>query len=490
MVKDLKYIIKRVLIGVGIALILMLFKGGLIADTYALDYTIYFENTTNSNYNTSGSTNTFLYVSGVFNRVSVVSNNNMLQNDGKYELYSTITLGLDRGGLCTSSNFGLRGDFYIGNSRRNQWINPTTTWNNVDDINVGNNSFCNYTWGSVQTFTSNISSNGITYDFYFTNPTAINYIRINRFDLVNIGSTTSDAINNMTNQIINNNNSNTNNIINNQNDNTQNIIDNQNQNTDKEIESQKVCKTDIIDISSISLDNKYLTNQGEVANQNNFGVSDYIQLDSESTLRVTKVNFNNSCFYDSSKTFISCFSPTSLGSINIPSNAKFLRVTFAKNGSSPILELYHCVNGNQAVNDTISDLDKNITDDTGLSNDEIGGYLDLDYASDTPISDLLLMPLTLINKFIDGFNGSCSDYSLGSLLGTSLVLPCINVEDHVGSNVWSIIDGLCSIFLIYNIGLLFVHMYDSITSLNDGFDELYTPKHADVGYTPKHGGGN
>ena len=44
MVKDIRYIIKRILIGVGIALILMLFKGGLIADVNALSLTAYDSN--------------------------------------------------------------------------------------------------------------------------------------------------------------------------------------------------------------------------------------------------------------------------------------------------------------------------------------------------------------------------------------------------------------------------------------------------------------
>lgn len=147
------------------------------------------------------------------NRISVHEPNYVLQNDSKYELYSTITLGINR-----SSNLGLRNDFYIGNLQGTTWIQGNTTWNNVDSINPGSNGFYNFLWGSVQSFTSTFSSNGISYDFYFSNPTELNYINVSRFELVNTGSSTNDAINNSTNIIINNNNQNTQNIIDSQNE--------------------------------------------------------------------------------------------------------------------------------------------------------------------------------------------------------------------------------------------------------------------------------
>lgn len=37
MVKDAKYIIKRIIIGVGVALVLMLLKGGLIMNVHAME---------------------------------------------------------------------------------------------------------------------------------------------------------------------------------------------------------------------------------------------------------------------------------------------------------------------------------------------------------------------------------------------------------------------------------------------------------------------
>lgn len=111
-------------------------------------------------------------------------------------------------------------------------------------------------------------------------------------------------------------------------------------------------------------------------------------------------------------------------------------------------------------------------------------------ASDTPISDLITMPLTLLNAYVNGVSANCSPYNLGSLLGTNLVLPCINLQQRLGSNLWGVIDALVSIFMIYNIAMLFISAFEGFTSLRDDYEGLYQPKHADTGYQPKHGGGS
>ena len=112
---------------------------------------------------------------------------------------------------------------------------------------------------------------------------------------------------------------------------------------------------------------------------------------------------------------------------------------------------------------------------------------DLDTNSDmTPVSNLLSLPITLLNRFLTAFQGTCSPYALGSLLGTTLILPCINLNNYLGSSLVNIIDIICSSFIFYNIALLCIHMFDKWTSLTDDFDELYSPKHE---YHGKHEGG-
>lgn len=138
-------------------------------------------------------------------RVSIRYNSFNLIEGGKYNLYSTIQLWKDN----TSTN--INGDrFFTGNLLSTQWNNKSViTWNSIDRITWDPNTQLNVIeWGLVQQFTSIISSNGITFDFYFLSPTFIEAIRVKRFDIENYGNTTNDAINNSSNNIINNQNSN------------------------------------------------------------------------------------------------------------------------------------------------------------------------------------------------------------------------------------------------------------------------------------------
>ena len=292
--------------------------------------------------------------------------------------------------------------------------------------------------------------------------------------------------------IINNNNSNTNQIIQNNEQNTQDIIDNQNENTDREIESQQVCKQ--YDKNNIYTDNSFLRASGTVYSQPSFGITDYISI-LNSTIKVLNIYTSSSstdanlCFYNVNKSIISCISNTTLTSnsyLTIPPDASFVRFVIRKSDNRPIFEV--CTNGNQALNDSLNGLNDTLNDTSQPNTNQDFNDMNNMVASSTPISDLITMPLTLINAYINGVNSSCSPINLGNLYGTDLILPCINLEQRLGSNLWNIIDAFFSIFMCYNIGMLFITAFDGITSLRDDFEGLYQPRHADTGYTPKHGG--
>ena len=97
--------------------------------------------------------------------------------------------------------------------------------------------------------------------------------------------------------------------------------------------------------------------------------------------------------------------------------------------------------------------------------------------SDSPVSDLLTMPLTLLNSYVNGFSSTCNSYNLGSLYDHDLILPCVSIEKYVGSNLWSLIDVIFTLYMVYNIGMLCVSIYESITELDDGMQLLYSPQH-------------
>lgn len=314
----------------------------------------------------------------------------------------------------------------------------------------------------------------------------------------NNNANTQNIINNQTNNtdsIINNQNSNTNQIIQDNQQNTQDIINNQNSNTQQEIESQKVCK--YIDKKDIVLDRHGLDSSGRLTNTNNYGITDYIPISNTTELKIYIGTgyVNYMCFYNTNKEVTSCLSysnitpDTTNGTIlTIPSGSSYFRAPINYSYNRPTFNL--CTNGNQALNDSVNDLNDSITStESPNTNQDIDDMNDM-VASDTPISDLITMPLTLFNAYINGINSSCSPFNIGNLYGTDIVFPCLNLQQRLGSNLWSIIDAFFSIFMCYNIGMLFITAFDGLTSLRDDFEGLYQPRHADTGYQPKHGGGN
>lgn len=271
---------------------------------------------------------------------------------------------------------------------------------------------------------------------------------------------------------------NTQDIINSSGSNTQSIIDNQNDNTQQTIDSQKVCK--YIDKNDIKENNKYLNSTGVVNSANGVGVTDYINiLSSDITIVSAVTGSANTCFYNSNKELISCTNLNGLsGTLTVPVNSQYIRSTISVSQNRPTFNI--CTNGNQSLNnaltdDSIPDLDINV-----------------DVSSSTPISDLLTMPLTILNTLIQTLSDTCSNYSIPFFYNTTITFPCFTISDYLGSNITNYIDLFICLYMCYNIAMLIVTIFEDITSLNDIFNSLYEPKHAYTGYQPRHakGGAN
>lgn len=93
-------------------------------------------------------------------------------------------------------------------------------------------------------------------------------------------------------------------------------------------------------------------------------------------------------------------------------------------------------------------------------------------ASNGTITQLLTLPIQLYQNILNSVNGSCSSFNLGNLLGTSLLLPCINLQQLLGSTLYGIIDILCSGLFILAFRKKMVDIFNHMTSLNDRGNEL------------------
>ena len=126
------------------------------------------------------------------------------------------------------------------------------------------------------------------------------------------------------------------------------------------------------------------------------------------------------------------------------------------------------INNQGAIKDGINDVNSSInSDNVDDPSTSINQFKDK-IAENGVITQLVGLPVTLFTKVLNSVNGTCSSYNLGSLFGTDLILPCINIENYLGSSLWSIIDVLISGLFVYTISKKFIKVFENMSSLNEG----------------------
>ena len=146
------------------------------------------------------------------------------------------------------------------------------------------------------------------------------------------------------------------------------------------------------------------------------------------------------------------------------------------------------IDNSNKTNDKLDNLDGTIKNED-ISDIDLG-FSDISEPSDTPISDLILMPITVLNQLKTVTDWNCQPWLLPfDFFGGSntLQFSCINLRKYIGDEVFNIIDELASFFMIYSIALSFINFFEDITSLRDVYDDMYTPQHSAKPYIPKHG---
>lgn len=236
-----------------------------------------------------------------------------------------------------------------------------------------------------------------------------------------------------TQSIINNQNQNTENIINNQDSNTQDIIDNQNQNTQSIIDSNKACISTIYTKNN-GVSRGYLDGTGSISANpsSSYIVTDYISIDSDSKLKVLlhRSGGGNYCFYNSSKSYISCSNTTNIADntfITLPSNVSYVRFTFHIADNLPRYEITICKNGNQAVVDSITD------DDVSGANSSASNFFSSFTTETYGLTSVITAPLSFIQSLT---SKTCSPLVLPlPYVNRNLELPCMTsiYQEHFGS---------------------------------------------------------
>lgn len=134
------------------------------------------------------------------------------------------------------------------------------------------------------------------------------------------------------------------------------------------------------------------------------------------------------------------------------------------------------ISQNNQINNNITNVNNNITDETGVSNNDISDFLeDLPLISFGPVSTLIQIPIRLITDAVSIFGSNvCSGpLNLGTLYGTAITLPCINIRNYVGNTIYNTFDLIFAVFILYNTFMMIVHFVESWTTLKDGFSSIY-----------------
>lgn len=130
------------------------------------------------------------------------------------------------------------------------------------------------------------------------------------------------------------------------------------------------------------------------------------------------------------------------------------------------------VNELQESNQKLNDIDSTLNDSSTDSSDSTISNLQSDLPTNSVISDILLLPVRLLQAIINSLGSTCSNFNLGSLYGTNLVMPCIDIQNYVGSAIWTFIDLVFSGMFVLVIRKKFIQIWENITNLKGGGNEV------------------
>lgn len=123
---------------------------------------------------------------------------------------------------------------------------------------------------------------------------------------------------------------------------------------------------------------------------------------------------------------------------------------------------------NIEINQNINDINDNITsDDVDSPNDSLQDMQDM-LPSNSTITSLIALPITLYQKVLNNVNGTCSSMNLGALYGTNLIMPCIEISYYLGNTLWNTIDLIISGIFVLTIARKMIKAFNNFTFMKEG----------------------
>lgn len=124
----------------------------------------------------------------------------------------------------------------------------------------------------------------------------------------------------------------------------------------------------------------------------------------------------------------------------------------------------------QQTNERLDNIENTLTDSTVDNDNVIDTFDTLNGLIDDSgvITSLMILPVNLFSQINTSVQSECTTFNLGNLFGHNLSLPCINLENILGNELWIMIDILFSGLFVYHIAKVFIRMFDNMTSLSEG----------------------
>ena len=189
------------------------------------------------------------------------------------------------------------------------------------------------------------------------------------------------------------------------------------------------------------------------------------------SLFYVECDFDNSMFYDNGAFNINTYYLQNQGYANVTSSVS--KRIFYWSEDVSLADVQQTIQQeNDKLVDATNDLNDTLNDNTVDSSDSTINELKNKIPTNSVISDLLLLPVRFLQNFVNALGSSCSSFPLGSLYGTNLFMPCINIQNYLGSGIWTTIDLIMSGFFIYALRKKFIQIYENLTNLKNGGNEV------------------
>ena len=144
----------------------------------------------------------------------------------------------------------------------------------------------------------------------------------------------------------------------------------------------------------------------------------------------------------------------------------------------------------QEITESIDSIGSSIVDETAPSTTDIEDIFDdIPILLPGPISNLILLPLNILNRVVSETSDYCDNIYLDLPYSDEPIeFQCFKISDYLGG-ISSFITMVGVLFIFYQIAMLIISCWDSWTSLDSTFSSMYQPVHTLEGYKPRHAEG-